>query len=237
MKLDSFFVKGERCSGTNYLEKLLEENLRIKLCKTPEWKHGYFGLSVTDNFSNKYEEYLTIVIFRNVFDWVRSFYLTPHHLEGANRGAWKDKPEFGEFIRREVKMFGADDDERMMDRHPYHLEYPKNILELRKWKTENWLCYKKLNRPVHYLRYEDLSENPEKIIRDINDRWFGVDFTFKNWDYYKRENVKYEPKNYFAISPPDLNYLMTHTDWKLEKKIGYFRQFPNTLSIKPGRGL
>ena len=48
-----FIVKGERCCGTNYLEKLLVTNLSITPYETLEWKHGYFSLSVTDNFNKK----------------------------------------------------------------------------------------------------------------------------------------------------------------------------------------
>jgi hypothetical protein len=34
-----FIVKGERCCGTNYLDKLLVTNLSIAPYETPEWKH------------------------------------------------------------------------------------------------------------------------------------------------------------------------------------------------------
>lgn len=229
MHLKSFVIKGERCSGTNYLEKLLETNLRIARHETKEWKHGYFGLSVADSFSESID-YLTVVIFRDVFDWLRSFYLTPHHLEGAKAASWINKPTFSEFIRREVKMIDNKNNYKNMDRHPFYLDNPKNLLELRKWKTENWLNYGKLEKPVCYLKYEDLSENPEKIIRKINDQWFNVDFVFENWKvparwsgagYKKDTNLPYQNKKYFDISPKDMDYLMQNIDWDLEKKIGY----------------
>ena len=232
-----FVVKGERCSGTNYLEKLLVTNLSITPYETLEWKHGYFGLSVTDNF-NKSIDYLTLVIFRDVFDWLRSFYLTPHHSEGAKAAHWENKPTFSEFIRREVKMINDQNNYKNMDRHPFSLDNPKNLLELRKWKTENWLNYNKLEKPVYYVKYEDLLNDPERIIREINDKWFNVDFNFKNWEVPARwsgaghkedTNLPYQKnKKYFDISENDMDYLTQNIDWDLEQRIGYSRKYPST---------
>lgn len=229
MNLNKFTVKGERCSGTNYLEKLIEQNLRIVQYETPEWKHGYFSLSVTDQFG-KSIDYLTVIIFRNVFDWLKSFYLTPHHLEGAKAGSWKNQPTFSEFIRKEVKMVDDQNNYKNMDKHPLYLNNPQHLLELRKWKIENWLNYKKLSKPVYYVKYEDLLNDPEYILREINDQWFNVDFIFENWkfparwsgaDYKKDMSLPYQTKKYFDISPDDMNYLMENIDWDLEKRIGY----------------
>ena len=135
--INSFIIKGERCSGTNYLEKLIETNLNIKHHKSLEWKHGFFSLSATENFSNSCIDYLAIVIFRNVLDWARSFYLSPHHLKGTFSASWIEKPSFSEFIRRKVELIDTNNQERHIDRHPYLLDVPKNIFELRKWKIEN----------------------------------------------------------------------------------------------------
>lgn len=232
MNLSKFIIKGERCSGTNYLEKLIATNLNLTLYETPEWKHGYFSLSVTDSFG-KSIDYLTLVIFRDVFDWLRSFYSTPHHLEGVEAASWMNKPTFSEFIRREVKMIDDQSNYKNMDRHPFSLDNPKNLLELRKWKTENWLNYKKLEKPVYYLKYEDLVKNPEKIIREINNQYFNIDFVFKNWelparwsgaDHKKDTNLPYQIKKYFDISEEDMDYLIQNIDWDLEKKIGYERK-------------
>lgn len=235
MYLKSFVVKGERCSGTNYLEKLLETNLCITPYATPEWKHGYFGFSITDSFG-KSMNYLTIVIFRDVFDWLKSFYLTPHHLEGAKAASWMNQPTFSDFIRREVKMIDDQNNYKNMDKHPFSLDNPKNLLELRKWKIKNWLNYKKLKNPVVYVKYEDLSENPEKIIREINNQYFNVDFIFENFNvparwseagYKKDTNLPYQKnKKYFGISKNDMDYLIQNIDWDLEREIGYSYNYP-----------
>lgn len=230
-KLNSFMVKGERCSGTTYLENLIQHNLKVPVFNNQGWKHGYLSLVTLDSLDKNLFNSLVVMIFRNVFDWLRSFYLSPHHLEGSRAGVWEVKTTFSEFIRREVKNFDCEKNERFFDIHPFYMDLPKNVLELRKWKIEHWLNYNKLKKPVYYLRYEDLLENPEKIIKEINDNWFGVDFKFENCNWYKNsKNIEYKPKEYFKISEEDLEYLVENIDWDLEKKIGYSEN--NCQSIK-----
>ena len=120
-------VKGERCSGTCYLENLIKHNLNIQTFERETWKHGYLQLVTLDSLIYPQCNIPIIFIFRNVFDWLRSFYLKPHHLEGAYSGRWKDAVSFSEFLRREVKNFDQDNNERMLDKHPFHLRNPKNV--------------------------------------------------------------------------------------------------------------
>jgi len=217
-----FMVKGERCSGTTYLSNLLIHNLNIKVYKYQCWKHGYLQLNSLDDMAYEQFNVPTIFIFRDVFDWLRSFYLMPHHLEGAYSGRWIKNISFSEFLRREVKNFDDNNNERMLDKHPFHLRDPKNMLELRKWKIEHWLNYRTTGRPTYYLKYEDLRENPEKIIREINNLYFNVEFQFRNWTLYKSNQQKiYQPKQYFNISDDDYQFILDNVDWDLENKIGY----------------
>lgn len=223
-KLTCFDVKGERCSGTTYLIKLIESNLGISWHHNG-WKHGYVNLQAIDNFKiKKGIDHLTIFIFRNVYDWLKSFYLTPHHLEGAKDAVWVNKPSFSEFIRREIKTIHDDGSDRYCDIHPFLLDKPKNILELRKWKIENYLNYQKISMPSYYVKYEDVIDNPQKILKQINDTYFGIQFSFKEWTTYKDEIGKtYTPKQYANISNDDYNFILHNTDWDLEAKIGYVR--------------
>jgi hypothetical protein len=223
----SIIIRGERCSGTTYIQKLIETNFNIHIPLTPGnnigWKHGFIDIS--DRSLKHLNSYITIIIFRNPFDWLKSFYLQPHHLEGSFSGVWKPnhKPTFSEFIRNEIKYINADGTELMCDRHPFLLTRPKNLLELRKWKTEHFLNIKNVIRNTYYIRYEDLVQNPEKIITEINDKWFNIDFKFKNWTKYKNnELIDYIPKRYFDILHNDYTFLIENIDWELESKIGYY---------------
>lgn len=223
----SIIIRGERCSGTNYIQKLIETNLNISIQLDIEnnigWKHGF--INIYNDSINCFNNIVTIIIFRNPFDWVKSFYLQPHHLENSFSGVWKPnyKPTFSEFIRSEIKYIDSNEKELMRDRHPFLLTNPKNILELRKWKNEHFLNIKNIIPNTYYIRYEDLVQNPEKIITEINNKWFNIDFKFKNWTKYKdNKQIDYTPKTYFDILHSDYTFLVENIDWELESKIGYF---------------
>jgi hypothetical protein len=220
MKLQTYNIKGERCSGTNYLQKLIEINLGVPYKDDIGWKHGWCG------YFNKNEKllksFLTIIIFRNPFDWLRSLYLIPHHIKGTKDSIWEDpKPTFSEFIRSESIETIEIEHSLLLSRHPFYLTNPKNILELRKWKIEYFLNLKNVLPHTYYLKYEDLNQDPEKIITEINNKYFNIDFEFKNWTRYKTEDEKYVPKKYFDISEDDYSYLVENIDWELESKIDY----------------
>lgn len=145
----------------------------------------------------------------------------PHHLEGSKAGCWVEKPTFSEFIRKQFRVVDESKNERMLDVHPFHMSRPKNLIELRRWKSAHWLEYEKLGRPCYYLRYEDLVQNPESVVNEINGKWFGRNFEFKNWTNYKNSSRKFEPKKYFKISDKDMSYIVDNLDWELERRIGY----------------
>lgn len=224
IKLQSFNIRGERCSGTTYIQKLIETNLNIPYIPIG-WKHGFY--SPVNEYPNSPNTFLTIVIFRNVFDWLKSFYLQPHHIEGSLSGLWKryHQPSFADFIKREIKQVDGNEQEMIHERHPIYLARPKNILELRRWKIENFLSLSNILPNVIYLRYEDLAEHPEKIISEINDKWFGVDYEFQNWNNYKDKDKKYTPKPYFTIPEEEMYFIVKNTDWNLEKNLGYLPPF------------
>lgn len=223
MRLNSFNIKGERCSGTTYLQKLVETNLKISYIQQEYigWKHGYINYNVEGLRYSR--DYLTIIIFRNVFDWLRSFYNTPHHMEGTTHAVWNDdqKPTFSEFISREVKQFNVLNKELLYERHPFYLTRPKNLLELRKWKIEHFLSYKNFLHNTYYVKYEDLVEMPEVILAEINSKWFNRRYKFENWGNYKLCREPFIPIKYPEMTPEDRDFIIKNTDWSLENQIGY----------------
>ena len=228
IKLQAFNIKGERCSGTNYLQKLIETNFNIECAHNIDWKHGWCNLVDIDK--KTLETSVTIIIFRDPFDWLRSCYLTPHHIEGTVFGIWKTSiPTFSEFIRKEeIEFYFYEETKTMKEdvsifrtRHPFYLTRPKNIFELRKWKIEYFLNLKNIFTHTYYLKYEDLVQDPKKIITEINDKYFNIDLKFKNWTQYKETDDKYIPKKYFDIAEDDYSFLVENIDWEFESKIGY----------------
>lgn len=220
-KLQSFNIKGERCSGTTYLQKLVETNLNIPCIQEDVgWKHGFLNLH--NHNLNHSDVYLTIIIFRNAFDWLRSFYLTPHHLQNTKAGGWRERPSFSEFIRREVRQIDRFDKELIIERHPSLLTLPKNILELRKWKIEHFLNLKNVLPNTYYVNYEELITNPKQIVDEINDKWFKEYYRYRDWSTYKDTGSTHSPKSYFSITDDDKSFIIENTDWEIENKIGYY---------------
>lgn len=220
-KIIDFNIKGERCTGTNYLQKLIEINLGCPYIPNTGWKHGYTRFCAIDATVSTF---LTIVISRNVIDWIRSFYTSPHHLPNTDTGRWNNgsRPSFSDFIRQQVYPTGS---EVVGDVHPFYLRSPNNVLELRNWKTEHFLCLSNVLPNVHYVKYEDLIADPARVIAEINDRWFGVDYQFKNWTKYKYNDWNYKPKKYFTIRDENLAFIRDNINWDLEAKMGYTLDF------------
>jgi hypothetical protein len=213
-KIKSFCIKGERCSGTNYLQKIIETNLRIKYEDKLGWKHSYLN-----TFENNLRDqnFLVLIIQRNVYDWLLSFHKNPHHLIN-----FKQQQSFSDFIR--MSPVGYDNYEMFYDRHPFTLDWPKNIIELRNWKNENYINHVKILDNTHYIKYEDLYKNPEKIISEINAKFLKKDFNFRDYSLYKQTKDKFFEKKYNRINEEDFEFILSNINWKLEEILGYSKE-------------
>ena len=242
LKLQGFSIKGERCSGTNFLRKLVETNLKIEYLDAVDWKHGFYTASIhRDQDLTKYispETFATLIIFRNPFDWLRSLYTRPHQFEGtanvpsAGGVRWLTPITFSEFIRKSMNNASGIANDKFHSYHPFYFTQPKNILELRKWKIEHFLGLKNVLPYTYYMKYEDLAQDPERIITEINNKFFNIDFEFKNWTNYKANtNRPFVPAKYFDISDDDYQFLLENIDWELEAKIGYDTTIPERGSL------
>ena len=78
--INKFTIYGERCSGTNFLEKAIAENFDIKVTWEYEWKH-FFGFNKCLNS----QDTLFIGVIRDPFDWLFSFHKNPHHIPQQNK--------------------------------------------------------------------------------------------------------------------------------------------------------
>lgn len=224
--MEKIIVRGERCSGTNYLHSLIKSNLNIQLSDELGWKHSYINV-FNKNLANS-SNYLVIFIFRNPINWVQSFYKNPWHFE---KKYFKDITEFikskPKQIVRNLNEFKEFDEttELYWERNPFNLEIPKNICQLRNWKNKNFLNASNILSNVEYIQYENLYEDPKNYLDYINKKYFNIDYEFKNIEYYKgNENQGiYQKKNYDKLSEENLEFIISNLDWKLEERIGYFK--------------
>lgn len=215
---------GERCSGTNYLESLLVQNLEgVTLCRDFGHKHFYHQPGV-----RQASDCLFIVIYRELFDWLRSLHQQPYHAAPELRNI-----SFSEFIRKpwwcvwneeadktpDDSLYGS---EMMFERNPHSGERFRNVMRLRSAKIRNWESLRQKTPHHFYLNYEMLKDAPDTFIETMADVFnLTTKDEFVNVEGYRGSRAKYQPKTYDAIQPEDYRYIMQHTDLELEKKIGY----------------
>ena len=149
-------IYGERCSGTNYLEKLLLLNFDIEIIWSYGWKH-FFGFN---DLSNS-DDVLFIGIIRNLTDWINSLYREKYHLPlelTKNVDTFLNNPVYST----------KDNKELMNDRNIETNERYKNIFELRHVKNK-FLIEKMPELVKNYclITYDDLVDNFVDIMNKI----------------------------------------------------------------------
>lgn len=118
-------IYGERCSGTNYLEALLNTNYDVDVC----WKYGmkhFFGF----NDLTTSDDTLFIGIIRSPYDWINSFYRDKYHLPIINTSS------IDSFLNNEFYSIFKNGREIMSDRNIYTKERYKNIFDMRHTKNK-----------------------------------------------------------------------------------------------------
>ena len=207
--ITKFTILGERCSGTNFLERAISKNFNLDVTWDYGWKH-FFGIESYDNS----DDTLFIGIVREPVAWMNSLYKNPHHLQDdlrKNTENFLNKQFWSYFDGSNHTNYG---NEIMGDRNIYTGKRYKNIFEMRKTKL-NFLINDMLNKVKHYIliKYEDLLEKYEPTLINIKTN-FNLDFTtakIVHIDTYKgRGRKKFVKKQYTAI---DKNVIHKHPDF------------------------
>ena len=176
--LQKYTIYGERCSGTNYLQNIINMNFDVNLTWEYGWKH-FFGFQ--DDLLENSDNTLFICIVRNLPDWINSFYREKHHLPLKYKNNMTVEDKVDEFLNKEFWSFDDNNKNRdsskeiMADRNIYTGERYKNIFELRhtkiKWMLED--LPKKVNNCV-FIKHEDLINDFEKTLLKIKDKGLKV---------------------------------------------------------------
>ena len=215
---------GERCSGTNYLQSLIEMNFKeIPVTWQHGWKHWFPKLKNT-------KETLFIVIIRDPLDWLSSINRTPFHTE-------LKKLSFSEFIRREwYSVYDSDSGfkedhpligkEMIIDRDPETGKRFENVIKLRNSKNKHFLGIENKVENFAFVRYEDISGD-ESIIKDVAAK-FNISLRFpeiRRTEYFKGNKTfgVYKKKEYQKISEEDRQFILSQLDIEQENKIGYLK--------------
>ncbi len=240
--LKKITIMGERCTGTNYVKGLLEENFPSYqiLCnsdaKEPHnnvMPHKHFfpwvdlpffhirkqGARPRDlYFLKNSDSTLFIYITRNVYDWTRSFYLQPWHVSSKHL-LNKDFFHFlsHEWVADEEEFFYTD------NWNPYTQKPFANILELRNYKNMNYIQIGLLAPNFLLVQYEKVKEHPEEFALFL-EQFFGMEKVepFRPVTSYKGEKQKkYTTKKYPLLSLKELSFINEHIDWEIENFLGY----------------
>ena len=195
--LKKYTIYGERCSGTNYLQNIMNLNFNIKLTHEYGKKH-FFGFQ--DEKLKKSDDTLFICIVRNPVDWVNSLYREKYHIAKHLR---KNITDFlnKEFYSYNDKHSGLmDGSEIMEDRNIYTGKRYKNIFELRHTKIK-WMMEELPNKVKNYIfiKHEDLLYDFKNTLLKINEKGVKIKDNIKfpiNSKTYKLSKTKiYVKKN------------------------------------------
>ena len=195
--LNKYTIYGERCSGTNYLENIININFDVNITWNYGWKH-FFGFN--DKELKDSDDVLFICIVRNIPDWINSFYREKHQLPLKYKTNISEEAIIDEFLNKEFWSF--DDNkgnrdtkkERMDDRNIYTGYRYKNIFELRHTKIK-WMMEELPNKVKNYIfiKHEDLLNNYKNTLLKINEKGVKIKDNIKfpiNSKTYKLSKTK-----------------------------------------------
>ena len=193
-------IYGERCSGTNYLENIININFDVKITWEYGWKH-FFGFQ--DNTLKNSDDTLFICIVKNLPDWINSFYRDMHHLPLRHKNNISEEEKIDEFLNKEFwSTYDGEsyDKEITDDRNMYAGERYKNIFELRHTKIK-WMLEDLPNKVKNciFIRYEELINDFDKTLLKIKDKGLEVkkdiSFPINTNNYKNNPNRKFVKKN------------------------------------------
>ena len=163
-----YTIYGERCSGTNYLENLMNLNFNIEYNHSNGNKH-FFGH--IDNFTHS-EDTLFICIVRTLTDWINSLYRELYHLPLKYITGLSDHQKIDKFLNQQI--FSVNDfqhnyktwtKEIHNDRNIYTGNRYNNIFELRHTKLKYMI--EDLPKKVHnyiFIKYDDLLDDFDNVM-------------------------------------------------------------------------
>lgn len=218
-------ISGERCSGTNYAEQLLRHNFNYLSVSSNAITHKHW-IFTPEVIAKADKNNIIVVVWRNPYDWIRSFYSQPHHVapELKNRG-------LTHFMTHEWKCIHDSDPisiyygkEIMEERDPLTGKRFANVWKLRAGKIRHWLEVSRIFPYTYHVKYEDIKSNPMQFLK-----YFGNKFNIKQNKKYKSiDKVKgydthdvYVERKYPDFTQEELDVIHKEIDHHMEALIGY----------------
>lgn len=234
----SFKIFGERNSGTNFLEELVQENLLSNAKERLPYNNSYSHKHYPCWFELPLEFYhcprchytfegsenvLFLVIYRNPYDWLSSMHAKPFDSRQVKR--------FSTFIRSPWELDPSKpavkhelEKNPWVDRNPENGALFANVIQLRSAKIRAMQQVKDRVENIYYIKYETLKDHPEEVLQEMK-TLFQLKKTkvYHPVLYYKgTQNLGlYKQRTYPPILPWDRHFINAQLDIELEQSIGY----------------
>lgn len=219
--VDRFQVLGDRCSGTNFLAHLVEQNF-AGLTQSTElgWKHGFI-----DRDQTAAPGLLVIVAHRHPLRWLSSVHRSPFELSDAMR-----RMSFAEFIRAEwapvwrLREHGREIEKpATADMRPGTSIPFANVFEMRAAKLRYYEDLAAMPTHVAFIRFEDANRDPEGVVTALAEG-FGLRASPRFYAvsrYRGGADAPYRPRIFAPISREDRVFIMENLDHAAEAAVGY----------------
>jgi len=240
-KIQRLKICGERCSGTNFIQYLLLWNFS-ELENVPALEFGHkhflwwFGTPL-DHYQLARLRYhedavdlqgsgdcLFVVVVRDPYDWLRSFYEMPWYVHKSLRRSFKtfvtSEWKLGDRFLKYDGIFSEIDHFNPWTRCPF-----KNVLDLRKYKMINYFAMSTMVDHYLIVRYEDVRDDPKGFVQYVADHYgLIINESYTPVTTHKGTSRPYVPKKYFPIESRILGFINSEIDWDVEANIGYHLQ-------------
>lgn len=202
--IKNFTIYGERHSGTNWTEKLINKTFHIPI--TWDYDHKHFFGCCSWNKLNRANNTLFIGIVRNIYNWIGGMKKIPYHL--ASNALLDIKPW--------QSTKGLLPHHSYCDSHWYTKEKYKDIFDMRHHKIQFIYLYMPyLVNNYIFIRYEDLIKYTYEIMYLISDIYNLKFFSNK---YLSSDKTKLTLYN---LSHNYCQTINSSTIWTTENMIGY----------------
>ena len=212
MKIKRFQVYGERCSGTNFIIRLLEQNLTsARFTEEFGFKHWF----VPEDLSIP-EDTLAIAVSRSPEDSLRSLHRKQWHTHPSLRGL--ELPEFLETEWHCVwddEFWGVTEKDPRWKREMWHERDPstglrfENVRALLAAKFQNWENLLQRSGSALHADYDTVCEDPQRFVAVLCEQ-FQIDRrkVFSPIEGYKGLAAgTYKPKTYRPLDEQSLDLI------------------------------
>lgn len=225
-KIDHFQVFGERRTGTNYVARLMSDNLDITETTKYGWKHTYPTMPCIARSA------LIVVVVRAPLAWLSSLHNRPFAKshEGLAfpeflRSEWYDQYRAKDFGHARWGYGGMPRDRAIanqLDRHPITGARFANPLEMRTIKNQCFLGLMSRESNCVVVDYDVANDTPVEMVREIADAFdiaVRADVAVPGHVGAKgHQKPRVTAKD---MSADDLVFIRDNLDLTLEARLGY----------------